>query len=505
VRDLHPSDAQAEAIPVDRMTAVTLERKIFPEATGPLPLCVDLDGTLTPADTLMESLIAPRSIAQLARALLALPFTGRAAFKARIAANTALDVRLLPYNLSLLRYLETQKRSGRHLTLATAADRAIANAVAGHIGLFDEIIASDGTCNLKGRTKAAALRLRFGNEGFSYAGNDASDVAIWEASGGAILVNTPPGLARRVGRTIPVEETFPHRAAPWSALLRAMRPHQWVKSLLVFIPIFTAHALGDIAAWINAMLVFAAFCATASSIYLVNDAADIAADRRHPRKRHRPFASGAMPLATGLTMAGFLAVLGAGLAAASGTLAVIATYAALSVAYSLKLKQMPLVDVFLLGALYTIRLFGGGVATGHDLSLWLLAFSGFLFLGLALLKRVAELGATQQSSGQSGGRRGYMAGDLPVLQMLGCAASFASSMVLALFVQREATAAQYASRGLLWGIVPVMLFWQCRLWLSTARGYMHDDPIIYSARDWVSWIVGGTVLLLLLLAYSLPL
>jgi 4-hydroxybenzoate polyprenyltransferase len=174
----------------------------------------------------------------------------------------------------------------------------------------------------------------------------------------------------------------------------------------------------------------------------------------------------------------------------------------MSTAYSLSLKEQPLVDVFMLGALYTIRLFGGGVATGHALSLWLLAFSGFLFLGLALLKRVAELSSTRGSHGQLVARRGYASCDMPILQTFGCCASFASSLVLALFVQREATAAQYASPGLLWGIVPLMLFWQCRLWLSTTRGYMHDDPIVYSARDWVSWTVGASVMFILLLAYS---
>jgi 4-hydroxybenzoate polyprenyltransferase len=180
----------------------------------------------------------------------------------------------------------------------------------------------------------------------------------------------------------------------------------------------------------------------------------------------------------------------------------VALYAVMSVTYSLKLKELPLVDVFLLGALYTIRIVGGGVATGHELSLWLLGFSGFLFLGLAMLKRVTELGSHSRKQERFAGRRGYTTADLPILQTFGCAASFASSLVLALFVQREATAEQYASPGLLWGVVPLMLFWQCRLWLSTARGYMHDDPIVYSGRDWVSWVVGASVMLLLMIAHA---
>jgi 4-hydroxybenzoate polyprenyltransferase len=486
------------------MTVLEREREIAAEAVSLLPLCVDLDGTLTYTDTLMESIVAHHSTAKLAWALLALPFIGRAAFKNRVAANSRLDVTLLPYNQPLLRYLESQKRAGRHLAMATAANLTTARAVADHLGLFDEIIASDGARNLKGAAKGAALHARFGHRGFAYAGNDASDIAVWRSAGAAVLVNTTPATARRAQTILPVETSFPRRPASRATLLRAMRPHQWVKNLLVFIPIFTAHAIADAAAWVSAFLTFAAFCATASAIYLANDATDLAADRKHSRKRLRPFASGALPLTTGLAAAAVLAAVGMALGLASGTLAVIAVYAALSTAYSLKLKEMPLIDVFLLGGLYTIRIFGGGVATGHELSLWLLAFSGFLFLGLALLKRVAELGPAKPASTGQVARRGYMAADLPILQMLGCSASFASSLVLALFVQREATAAQYASPGLLWGIVPVMLFWQCRLWLSTARGYMHDDPIIYSARDWVSWIVGASLMLILLLAYSLP-
>jgi 4-hydroxybenzoate polyprenyltransferase len=467
-----------------------------------LPLCVDLDGTLTYSDTLLEGIVSHPRDARLADAVITLFSRGRSAFKQRIAANAPFDPALLPYNQALLNYLVKEKGEGRHLVLATAANHAIADAVAKHIGLFDEVVASDETHNLKGRAKAAALCARFGKHGFAYAGNDRSDLSVWESSGAALLVNVPPGVARRARRLVPVEMTLPRHPAPLSALLRAMRPHQWVKNFLVFIPIFTAHAVSDLSAWYSAALVFAAFCATASAIYIFNDATDLAADRRHPRKRLRPFASGALPLSTGLLAACLLAVLGLSMAAASGTLLVLLTYAAMSTAYSLSLKEQPLVDVFMLGALYTIRMFGGGVATGHELSLWLLAFSGFLFLGLALLKRVAELTSIKRIEGQLVARRGYASSDMPVLQTFGCCASFASSLVLALFVQREATAAQYASPGLLWGIVPLMLFWQCRLWLSTTRGYMHDDPIIYSARDWVSWIVGAAVMLILLLAYS---
>jgi len=469
-----------------------------------LPLCVDLDGTLVRSDTLIELALTLAMSWRLWREMLLFPVRGRAAFKARIAQQAVFDPALLPYNEHLLSYLRAEKRAGRRLVLVTAADTTIASAVASHLGLFDEIMASDGTRNLKGIRKAEALCAAFGKRGFVYAGNEAIDLHVWREAAAAILVQTSGRVTAAARAQGPVEAQFQTESGFFLPLLHAMRPYQWVKNLLVFVPIFTAHAWHETAAWIGACLVFAAFCATASSVYIVNDLTDLAADRRHPRKRQRPFASGALHPLAGLAVAALLAGTGAGLAIASGTLFVIAVYVAMTLSYSLILKEMPLVDVFLLAALYSIRLFGGGTATGHTVSLWLLGFSSFLFLGLALLKRVEELTSMATAENRFAVRRGYMPSDASILQIFGCGAAFASSVVLALFVQNEATTARYALPGLLWALVPLMLFWQCRLWLSTARGYMHDDPIIYAAGDWVSWIVGAVMLALLVAAKTNP-
>ena len=388
------------------MTLVEQDSRSRASPACSLPLCVDLDGTLIYSDSLEEGIVAADNLGRVALAFLKLPFSGRAGFKHRIANSGKLEPALLPYNQSLVEYLRAQKEAGRYLVLATAANRLVAEGVAEHLGLFDEIVASDETHNLKGRRKAEALCGRFGEKGFVYAGNDASDIPVWAAASAAILVNAPPGVAHHARKMVPLETIVPSRAKTSFPLLRAMRPHQWLKNLLVFVPIITAHALRDIASWFNASLAFAAFCAAASAIYLINDAVDLAADRRHPRKKSRPFANGSLSLSTGLITACLLAGLGASLAIASGTLLVIVTYAVMSVSYSLKLKELPLVDVFLLAGLYTIRLFGGGIASGHEVSLWLLAFSGFLFLGLALLKRVTELSALSRMDKQFVGRRG---------------------------------------------------------------------------------------------------
>ncbi len=470
--------------------------------TNDLPLVVDLDGTLVRTDTLLEGLCALATGRNIFRVFWPHFLRGRAAFKRAVAEHAGLDPKLLPYNEGLLAYLRSQKARGRHLVLATAADIGMAQRIADHLGIFDTVIASDGAHNLKGDAKAHALTDRFGVKGFVYAGDSRADLAVWRVAHSAILVNASPSVTARAKALLPLESEFYDPGSYLVAWLRALRPHQWVKNLLIFVPIFTAHAIDQPSAWIGGIIMLAAFCATASGIYIVNDLCDLAADRAHPRKRLRAFASGSVSLSLGIATAVLLLVAGFAVAGTIGALPIIATYAIATVLYSMKLKQLPLVDVFSLAGFYVIRIFSGGVATGHALSLWLFGASSFLFLSLALLKRVEELMAQSQNSSPTASRRGYLVGDAAILQTFGCASAFAACLVLAVFVQNEATAERYASPSLLWGIVPLMLFWLCRLWLSTARGYMHEDPIVYAARDWVSWIIGGLLIAILALAKS---
>jgi 4-hydroxybenzoate polyprenyltransferase len=490
------------------MTHALLAGALRPDslsAPGPadaslLPLCVDMDGTLLRTDTLLEALVAILASSQVFTALPRLLVGSRAALKQRVGELHTLNPALLPYNQELLAYLRQQKAAGRTLVLATAADIGVAQAVANHVGLFDEVIASDGTRNLKGEAKAEALVERFGPGGFVYAGNDGADAAPWAAAAQIVIVDAPRNVAAQAREACVVEAEFRTRPPLLRAGLRAMRPHQWAKNMLVLVPLATAHAYGDPSAWLAALCMLAAFCATASGIYLFNDLADLAADRRHPRKCRRPLASGDLPLAAGAALG--LALIGAGLVLSSliGALPIILVYAAASIAYSFSLKEFPLVDVFMLAGLYTIRVVGGGAATGHLVSIWLLAFSAFLFLGLALIKRTEEMMAVARTPGRTAGRRGYIPLDVPLLQSLGSASAFSSSIVLSMFVGSNAAAAVYGSPELLWAVVPLLLFWQCRMWLSTTRGYMHDDPIVYATKDWVSWLIGAAVILVLVAA-----
>jgi 4-hydroxybenzoate polyprenyltransferase len=232
----------------------------------------------------------------------------------------------------------------------------------------------------------------------------------------------------------------------------------------------------------------------------VTDLLDLEADRRHPRKRHRPLASGALPIHTALLVAPALFAVGGGLALWAGVLPYVLLYVLASLAYAAKLKTMPLIDAFVLAGLYSVRLYAGGVATAHPESLWLLAFSGFLFLGLALMKRVVELRDLEQRGETQIGRLGYRSADLTILAGFGTAATFISSLVLALYVQSDAALALTYNRYALWAIVPLMLFWQCRLWLAVSRGYITDDPVVYTAHDWVSAFVATGLLAALIVA-----
>jgi 4-hydroxybenzoate polyprenyltransferase len=425
----------------------------------------------------------------------------RAAFKQRVGNLSDLAPEALPYNSELIEYLREEKRCGRLIVLATAADERTASVIAEHLDLFDLVVASNGVRNLKGEEKARELVRRFGHKGFDYIGNHRTDLAIWREADGIIIVNASRAVSREAHAIGNVVTEIANQPALLRAAVRAMRPHQWMKNLLVFVPILTSRSFFDFPGLIGALCMFISFCFTASGIYLLNDLTDLKADRSHPRKRYRPLASGALPILFGVVLAAALIAIGFGLSALIGAAHLVMIYILLSLAYSLSLKEYPLLDVFVLSGLYTLRVIAGGVASQHQATLWLLAFSGFIFLSLALVKRVAEIGQLKQSSpNQTIIRRGYRAEDRQLLVQFGIASAFSSSVVLALFVASTSAFQQYKTPEILWALVPLVLFWQCRLWLATERRQMHDDPIIFASRDWVSWVVAGSAVTIIVLA-----
>jgi 4-hydroxybenzoate polyprenyltransferase len=457
------------------------------------PLAVDMDGTVLLSDTLHESLLA------LLRAnplyLFVLPFWllgGKAHFKRAVARRVVPDPATFAFNEPFLAWLRTQ-HGRRRLVLCTAADAGIAHAVASHLQLFDEVLSSDGRENLAGHGKAAALARRFGERGFDYAANARIDTAAWAHARHAVVVNAAPSVQREAARVATVAQTFPRAASPAAAALRALRPHQWAKNLLVFVPVLTAHLAFDPAALAHALLAFVAFCLCASSVYVINDLVDLPSDRAHPRKRHRPFASGALPVISGMIAAPLLALAAFAVAALlpARFLLVLAAYFALTFTYSLWFKRVELLDVVVLASLYTGRIVAGAFAIAVPLSFWLLAFSMFLFLSLAMVKRHAELALVREQGRMAAAGRGYRVDDLPLLATLGGASGYLSVLVLALYINSRESAALYHAPQLLWLLCPLLLYWISRVWLLTMRGQMHDDPVLFALRDPPSLAVGA--------------
>lgn len=451
-----------------------------------LPLCVDLDGTLIRSDVLIEAALGllrrnPFYVLVFAIWLL----RGRAHLKHEIARRSELDVTALPYDMRVVEWLLSETRTR---VLCTASDMRLANAVAMHIGGFDAVMASDGDCNLKGSAKAAALCKRFGEGGFDYAGDAPVDLLIWRHARYAVLVNASATTERAARRGGNVTRTFAREGGGASTWLRALRLHQWLKNLLVFLPLLAAHRAFDLPALLDAALAFVAFGFCASGVYVLNDLLDLGADRTHPRKRQRPFAAGELPLAQGLVVAPLLALCGFALALllSPAFAGVLFGYYALTLAYSLRLKRIVMLDVVTLAALYTVRIVAGGIATATPLSFWLLAFSMFLFLSLALLKRYTELTAVLGSGGERASGRGYSVGDLPLLQSLGGGAGYLAVLVFALYIHSAASETLYRRPHFLWLLCPLLLYWISRAWMLAHRGNMHDDPVVFAATDQVS-------------------
>ncbi len=453
-------------------------------------LVVDLDGSLIRSDMLFETFWSAfashwKAPFVAARSLLA----GRAALKRRLAEMGKVDIASLPFNGEVVAFVEDWRAKGGRTALVTASDQALADRVAAHLGLFDEVHGSAGTTNLKGARKAAFLADRFGTGGFHYVGDAAADVPIWQAADRAVVVNPSRGLLSRVAATGRTAEPIAAAPRSLSPYLRTLRPHQWLKNLLVFLPMLAAHDLsaGTLA---QSALAFAAFSLIASGVYVLNDLLDLGADRLHPRKRNRPLAAGALPIAHGTVLAPGLIAAGLGLAALLGWpfLAVLVGYLGLTTAYSLYFKRQIVIDICLLAGLYTLRIIAGAAATGIPLSVWLLAFSTFFFLSLGAVKRQAELVDAVAAGRLEASGRGYRADDLPMVAMMATAAGYVSVLVMALYLTSPDVLRLYARPEVLWGICPVLLYWVSRMVMKTHRGQMHDDPVVFAATDRVSLI-----------------
>jgi 4-hydroxybenzoate polyprenyltransferase len=466
-----------------------------------LPLCIDLDGTLVKTDMLFESLA--RLLKTKPWLILLVPFwclLGRAALKRKLASHVSIDVHSLPYNNALVAWLRVQKNRKRQLLLVTAADEQLAKPIADHLGFFDRVLASNGILNLKGKDKLKVLRQQL-QEGFEYAGDSPADLEIWRHCRSAVTVGASASLLRQLRKHVPEVKTFDGRRTSWMHYLSALRIHQWAKNVLIYVPLITAHRLEQVE-----MVVQATFCAVvfglcSSAQYILNDIVDLEADRAHPKKRERPFASGELPLYVGFVLAPVLLVGSLGMAwLYSPALAMLlGVYFLLSLTYSLWLKKMVLVDTFCLSALYLLRIVAGHVVTGVAFSVWLLSFAFFLFLSLAFSKRLTELELVRKTNGAMNGR-GYGVEDTLQVNLFGVCSAFLSTVVFILYLQSEKVKELYQTPEVLWLLSPVYLYWISRIWILSTRGKVQEDPVVFVMKDRVSYGVAAVSGLIMFVA-----
>jgi 4-hydroxybenzoate polyprenyltransferase len=453
-----------------------------------VPVVVDLDDTLLRTDSFIESVFVLARTKPLS--LFRVPLwciAGVAHCKRLLAAAAIPDVHLLPYHTSFLSFLREQKALGRPLILAAAADEGLAGEINRDIGLFDEVLASDGHVNFSGRVKRDRLIGRFGERGFDYAGSRPGDFPVWCAARRALLVSPSAHLERKVAAATPIERVFREPKTGLLDYLHALRAHHWVKNLLVFMPLALAHRFFEFELLVRAVLAFVAFNLCASGVYLLNDLLDLPADRRHPKKKERRLASGRIRLAHALLLMPLLLAGAFGIAwhLSMGFAAVLVAYVLLMVEYSMKLKDIAMVDVLVLASGYALRVVAGAVAVSVMLSPWLLTFCVFLFLSLALIKRCSELVLAELAPGPSHAR-GYLASDKVVLVAQGIGSGYLSVLVLALYTNTDISQRMNTRHEFFWGTCLLLLYWVSYLWMMAIRGRIHNDPVIFALSDTVS-------------------
>ncbi len=463
-------------------------------------VCADVDGTILATDLLYESLLFV--IKRKPGILFLLPFwllRGRSYLKEMLAKrSSSLAVDLLPLNENAVDYLRQASSDGQRVVLASASHRSLVEKVAHRLGFVSEVIATDGSVNMKGAAKAKAIQDYLGGAAWEYVGDSRADMAVWREASSVVCVTSSAAFARTVQSAYPGAEILSKPAFTLPVLLKALRVHQWLKNLLLFAPIVLAHQWFNPEAVKATVLAAISFSLCASGVYLMNDLLDLEADRQHPRKRKRPCAAGRMPLsfAMGLTPVLFVAAFAIAAATNMNFLLVLSIYLLLTSLYSFRLKALALVDIILLAVLYTMRIIAGGVAANIHLSQWLLALSMFLFLSLACVKRFSELLVLQQRNESRTWGRGYSVGDIEQVAQFGSASAYISVLVLALYVSSKEIVELYAKPEVVYLCCPLLLYWVSRIWLLARRGLVHDDPLVFALRDKVTYVVAAITIVM---------
>jgi 4-hydroxybenzoate polyprenyltransferase len=465
---------------------------------------VDLDGTLVATDTTVEGLLEVLKAAPWrVFALLAALFGGRPALKRYIASNTRIDPASLPYREEVLDEMRRARDDGRDVVLITASDQSTADAVQAHLDLIDEAVGTSTNVNLKASRKAAFLVERYGEGGFEYLGDSPADLPVWEAAGEATMVTPSAATRRRAEARVARSRVLVDRPNKLRAAIKELRPHQWAKNVLLFVPLYFAHEYTNLELVFTVVMAFLSFSFAASSIYVLNDLVDLPSDRQHRSKRNRPLAAGTLSIPEGIGLSITAFTLSMALAVVFVNpkfVLVVLGYVALTTAYSFSLKQKMIVDVLTLASLFTYRVMAGGVAASIPISEWLLAFSIFFFTSLAFVKRYAELIQVKADGRIAIKGRNYVMADMPIIVGAGLSSGFLAVLVFALYINTPTIVQYYPRQDLLWGICLVLVYWIMRIWFLAARDQMHDDPVLFAVKDRISLMAGVVVVGCLLAA-----
>jgi 4-hydroxybenzoate polyprenyltransferase len=466
----------------------------------------DLDGTLIETDLLYEAfiLLIKKNAFHIFNCIIWI-YKGKAYLKARIFELVDIQYQWLPYNKNVIDFLNAEFNNGRKIILATASPLSAAEEIAKVHPFISEVYGSSEELNLKGKNKANLLSSKIGEKQFDYIGNASEDLEIFKVCRNAYLVNASGKLKKQTAQVAILKKSWETNKKSIKDYIKAVRAYQWIKNLLLFVPLITSHSYGSIKLFTLSFLGFGIFSMVASAGYLFNDLLDLDADRRHPRKRNRPMASGRLSVLTGLVLASFLLI--AGLFFASTLdwhfFTIVMCYFITSFVYSFLLKKIVLYDVFLLALLYSIRVFAGAIVIDVILSFWLIAFSTFIFLSLAFVKRYSELIQLNETDGQTSLKergRGYVLQDSGLLLIMGVTSGFLAIVVFSLYINSTEITQLYTQPKILWPISFLFLFWISRIWLISTRGKMTDDPIVFAVKDSTSYVVFIITGILILLA-----
>lgn len=462
-----------------------------------IALVVDVDDTLLRTDLLLESFWAAMGRDPLATLKATWThFRNRARVKQAMAQISDMTVEHLPLNGLVLAVIRQARAAGREVILASGSDQRLVNRLGDRIGLKGPHLASDGKINMTGANKRDALVARYGAQGFDYIADAPVDLLVWEAARNAYPVD--PGREMRTGLDS-------HQGAVleipggwhWRDLGRALRPHQWVKNLLLLLPLISVHVT-DLGRISDVLLAIAAFCLAASSIYIVNDFFDLDADRRHPRKHLRPFAAGRVPIKAGMFTSVGLGVtaLAIGAMVSVFVFGLVAFYIILALAYSVYLKRQRWIDIWALASLYVLRIIAGAAAAGLGLSGWLIAFIFPVFMALGCVKRMTEVTRAPTEARLPG--RGYAKRDRPDLLNMSILSAFNADIIFIAYTYSNPAYRLYIGIWeLRWCVIPITA-WMAHMILTGWRGQQNYDPVVFALRDRTSLMLAIVTVLGLL-------